>query len=407
MKHVTERFLKYVKIDTESDHESESCPSTEKQKNLGVLLVEELKEIGLTDVSMDDNGYVMGTLKGTVETAPTIGFIAHMDTSPDFSGKDVNAQIIENYDGENIVLNKSLNIVMSTEDFPSLKKYKGQTLITTDGTTLLGADNKAGIAEIVAAVDYLKNHPEIKHGDIKVGFTPDEEIGRGANLFDVKKFNADFAYTVDGGELGGIEFETFNAAGAKVTIHGVMIHPGASKNKMVNALLIAMELNGMLPAAQRPEHTELYEGFFHLNDFNGNVEKAEMLYIIRDHDKKEFELKKKIMSEAVCLLNTKYGQGTVELDMKDSYYNMEEKIKEEMHIVRTAEEAMKSLGIKPHTSPVRGGTDGARLSFMGLPTPNLFTGGANFHGKYEFIVKESMEKSVETIVKIAELYANK
>lgn len=406
MKHVTERFLKYIKIDTESDHDSMTCPSTLKQKDLGQVLVDELVEIGLTDVSMDENGYVMATLKGNVK-APTIGFIAHMDTSPDFSGKDVKPCIIDNYNGEDIVLNHDLNIVMKTEDFPSLLKYKGKTLITTDGTTLLGADNKAGIAEIVAAVDYIKNHSEIKHGDIKVGFTPDEEIGRGANLFDVEKFSADFAYTVDGGEIGGIEFETFNAANAKIIVNGVMIHPGSSKNKMVNALYIAMELDQMLPCAQRPEYTELYEGFFHLNDLNGNVEKADMLYIIRDHNKEEFELKKSIMKSTVDHLNLKYGAGTVELIMADSYYNMAEKIKEEMHIVRTAEEAMKSLNIKPITLPVRGGTDGARLSFMGLPTPNLFTGGANFHGKYEYIVKESMEASVDTIVKIIELYASK
>lgn len=404
MKTVVERFLNYVKIDTKSDPKSETCPSTEIQKNLGKLLIQEMNEMGLSDVYMDNNGYVYGTLPANVQGKPSVGLIAHMDTSPDYSGKNVNPQIKENYDGQDIVLNEELNIVMTTKDFPSLKKYKGQTLITTDGTTLLGADNKAGIAEILAAVEYLKNHPEVKHGDVKIGFTPDEEIGRGANLFDVEKFNADFAYTVDGGEIGGIEYENFNAASAFVTVHGRNIHPGSAKDKMINAVHIGNELSNMLPMAQRPEHTELYEGFIHLNDFNATVEKGDLLFIIRDHDMAKFEHKKLMMQSAVDFLNVKYGEGTLVLDMKDSYYNMREKVVEKMHIIDTAKEAMKLLDIEPQTFPVRGGTDGARLSYMGLVTPNLFTGGANFHGKFEYIVKESMESAVDVIVKILELY---
>ncbi len=401
---VVERFLKYVKIDTMSDPNSETCPSSEIQKNLGEILIAEMNEIGLSDVYMDEHGYVYGTLEGNVENKPTVGLIAHMDTSPDFSGKDVNPKIIENYDGKDVVLSSELDIVMTTKDFPSLLKYEGQTLITTDGTTLLGADNKAGIAEILAAVEYLIKHPEVKHGDVKIGFTPDEEIGRGANLFNVAKFNADFAYTVDGGELGGIEYENFNAASAKVVINGRNIHPGSAKDKMINAVHIGNELSTMLPMAQRPEHTELYEGFIHLNDFNATVEHGDMLFIIRDHDMEKFEHKKNIMKAAVEYLNIKYGEGTVVLDMSDSYFNMREKVVEKMHIIDTAIEAMNQLNIEPQTFPVRGGTDGARLSYMGLVTPNLFTGGANFHGKFEFIVKESMEKAVDVIVKILEIY---
>lgn len=336
MKKVLERFLDYVKIDTMSDPKSETCPSTMIQKNLGHVLVDEMKAIGLSDVYMDEHGYVYGTLKGNVENKPTIGLIAHMDTSPDFSGKDVKPQIISDYDGLDVVLNHEENIVMKTADFPSLKKYKGQTLITTDGTTLLGADNKAGIAEILTAVEYLIHHPEIKHGDVKVGFTPDEEIGRGANLFDVKTFDADFAYTVDGGEIGGIEYENFNAASAIVKINGRNIHPGSAKDKMINAVHIGNELSHMLPMAQRPEHTEMYEGFIHLNDFNASVEHGDMIFIIRDHDMEKFEHKKEIVSKAVEYLNVKYGQGVVELDLKDSYYNMREKVVEKMHIIDTA-----------------------------------------------------------------------
>lgn len=405
MKTVVERFLEYVAIDTMSDPKSETCPSTMKQKNLGEFLVKEMTDMGLSDVSMDDNGYVMATLKANVTGKPSVGLIAHMDTSPDFTAENVKPQIFENYDGRDILLNKEADIVMKTEDFPSLLKYKGQTLITTDGTTLLGADNKAGIAEIISAVEYLIANPSIQHGDVKIGFTPDEEIGRGANLFDVKKFDADFAYTVDGGELGGIEYENFNAANAFVKINGRNIHPGSAKDKMLNAVHVGTELSNMLPQAQRPEHTELYEGFIHLNDFNGSVEHAELIFIIRDHHKEKFESKKATMESAVAYLNQKYGEGTVELDMKDSYFNMREKVVEKMHIIDTAKEAMLSLGIEPLTFPVRGGTDGARLSYMGLVTPNLFTGGANFHGKFEYIVKESMESAVKVIVKILELYA--
>lgn len=402
---VLERFLKYVKIDTMSDPGSETCPSTAKQKNLGQVLIDEMNAMGLDSVYMDDNGYVYGTLAANVEGKPSIGLIAHMDTSPDFSGENVKPIIHENYNGEDVVLNEALDIVMTTKDFPSLKKYKGQTLITTDGTTLLGADNKAGIAEILSAVQYLIDHPEVKHGAVKIGFTPDEEIGRGANLFDVKTFDADFAYTVDGGEIGGIEYENFNAANAFVKINGRNIHPGAAKDKMINAIHIGTELSSMLPTAQRPEHTELYEGFIHLNDFNGSVDGVEMIFIIRDHDMEKFEVKKSTMLKAVEYLNTKYGAGTVEMDMKDSYYNMREKVVEQMHIIDTAKEAMKLLDIEAQTFPVRGGTDGARLSYMGLVTPNLFTGGANFHGRFEYIVKESMESAVQVIVKILELYA--
>lgn len=404
MKKVLDRFLEYVKIDTKSDPKSTTCPSTMIQKNLGNLLVDEMKTMGLSDVYMDEHGYVYGTLKGNVENKPAIGFIAHMDTSPDFSGKDVKPQIIKDYDGLDIVLNKEEDIVMTVKDFPSLSKYKGQTIITTDGTTLLGADNKAGIAEILSAVEYLIHHPEVKHGDVKIGFTPDEEIGRGANLFDVETFNADFAYTVDGGEIGGIEYENFNAASATVKINGRNIHPGSAKDKMINAIHIGNELSSMLPTAQRPEHTELYEGFIHLNDFNASVEHGEMLFIIRDHDMAKFEHKKKVVEKAVEYLNFKYGEGVVDLELTDSYFNMKEKVVEKMHIIDTAKEAMHVLNIEPQTFPVRGGTDGARLSYMGLVTPNLFTGGANFHGKFEFIVEESMESAVQVIVKILELY---
>jgi tripeptide aminopeptidase len=404
MKPVLDRFIKYVKMDTKSDYSSETCPSTAKQLDLAKVLVDEMLAMGIEDAHMDENGYVMGTVPGNISEAPTIGFVAHMDTSPDYSGKDVKPQIHENYDGEDIQLNDE--VTMSVEDFPNLKRYKGQTLITTDGTTLLGADNKAGIAEILAAAEYLINNPSIKRGDVKIGFTPDEEIGRGADLFDVPKFGADFAYTVDGGELGGIEFENFNAANAMVQVHGRNIHPGSAKNKMINSVLIGMELVQMLPAVQRPEHTELYEGFIHLNDFNGSVEETKMVFIVRDHDKELFEHKKAVLTEAVDYINTKYGEGTVELHMKDAYYNMREKVEEMMHIIETAKVAMQALNIEPVTSPVRGGTDGSRLSYMGLVTPNLFTGGANFHGKFEYIVKESMEAAVNVIVKIVELYGD-
>lgn len=408
MKNVVKRFLEYVAIDTMSDPKSEKCPSTEKQKKLGSKLVKELLDLGLTDASMDENGYIMATLESnTDKKVPVIGLIAHMDTSPDYSAENVKPQIFENYDGKDVILNKQENIIMSVKEFPALEKYKGQTLITTDGTTLLGADNKAGIAEIIEAVSYFVSNPEVKHGKIKIGFTPDEEIGRGANLFDVKKFGADFGYTVDGGEIGGVEYENFNAANAVVKINGTNIHPGSAKNKMLNSILIGMELTQMLPNVERPEHTELYEGFTHLNDFNGSVENTEMIFIVRDHNMEKFEKKKRTMIFAVEFLNHKYGEGVVELELVDSYFNMAEKVIPEMHIIDTAVEAMKALNIEPIINPVRGGTDGARLSYMGLVTPNLFTGGANFHGKYEFIIAESMQSSVNVIIKIIELYTKK
>jgi len=404
MDRVIERFLRYVQIDTTSDPESETCPSTEKQFNLGRELVEELREIGLNDVSMDENGYVMATLPANVDRdIKTIGFLAHMDTSPDMSGVNVRPTFVENYDGGDIVLNQEKNIVLSPLDFPDLNDYVGETLITTDGTTLLGADNKAGIAEIITAMEYLVNHSEIEHGKIKVAFTPDEEIGRGADLFDVKKFDASFAYTVDGGPLGELEYENFNAAGAKIKIHGRNVHPGSSKNKMVNSMLIAMELHSLLPAAERPEYTEHYEGFTHLTNISGDVEETNLQYIIRDHSKELFEKKKLVLAEAVNFLNLKYGADTVELQLKDSYYNMKEKIQPVMEIVELAKKAMEEVGVTPLITPVRGGTDGARLSFMGLPCPNIFTGGHNFHGKYEYIPVKSMGKAVDVILKIVEL----
>lgn len=406
MKKVVERFLNYVAIDTKSEYDSPDFPSSKKQFELANLLVKELNELGLKDVSVDENCYVMATLpSNTDKKVPTIGFIAHMDTSPDMSGENVKPKIVENYDGGDIILNEKNNIVLSPKDFPELKEYIGQTLITTDGTTLLGADDKAGIAEIMTAIEYLVNNPQIEHGDIKVAFTPDEEVGRGADHFNVEKFNADFAYTVDGGRLGELEYENFNAAGVKLTIKGRNVHPGSAKNKMINSIEIAMELNSMLPENQKPKYTEGYEGFFLLSSLNGDVEETKASYIIRDHFKDKFEEKKALMQKVVDFLNAKYGEGTVHVEIKDQYYNMKEKIEPVMHIVDTAKKAMEELGITPLITPVRGGTDGARLSYMGLPCPNLFTGGHNYHGKYEFIPTESMEKAVEVILKIVELYS--
>jgi tripeptide aminopeptidase len=396
----------YVTIDTKSEHDSESFPSTKTQFDLAKILVKELKELGLTDASVDENGYVMATLPSNMDkNVPTIGFIAHMDTSPDMSGKDVKPKIVENYNGAAIVLNEAKNIVLSPTDFPDLKRYVGKTLITTDGTTLLGADNKAGIAEIMDAVEYLVNHPEVKHGTIKVAFTPDEEVGHGADYFNVEKFGADFGYTIDGGEIGELEYENFNAAGAKITIHGRNIHPGTAKNRMINSMEIAMELNSMLPENQKPQYTEGYEGFFLLTGISGDVEETKANYIIRDHFKDRFEEKKALMQSTVDYLNTKYGENTVEVVIKDQYYNMKEKIEPVMHIVDTAKTAMEEVGVTPMIKAIRGGTDGARLSFMGLPCPNIFTGGHNFHGKYEYICVESMNKAVEVILKIVELYS--
>jgi tripeptide aminopeptidase len=408
MSDVIDRFLRYIKIDTESDVNSETCPSTLKQLDLARLLKNECDEFGLSDVSLDENGYVMATLPAnTSKAVPVIGWIAHMDTSPDMSGKDVKAQWVENYDGGDIVLNKEEKIVMSPIDFPELKQYIGQKIITTDGTTLLGADDKAGIAAIMSAVKYLLEHPEIEHGTLKIGFTPDEEIGRGADLFDVKKFGADFAYTVDGGELGELEFENFNAAGAKITIKGRSVHPGTAKDKMINAINIGMDIAGMLPPQMRPEHTEKYDGFFHLMRFNGSLERTTLEYIIREHDREKFEWQKGLLEKAVDMANYKYGPGTAELAMSDQYYNMKEKILPVFHIIETAREAMLQLGLEPKIIPVRGGTDGARLSFEGLPCPNLFTGGHNAHGRFEYLPAESLEKSVEVILRIIDMYTAK
>jgi tripeptide aminopeptidase len=408
MSTVVEKFLKYVVIDTESDDASPTCPSTEKQKDLGKLLVEELKAMGIDNAEMDDNGYVMASIPSNLnKDVPAIGLIAHMDTSPDFSGKDVKPMITKDYDGGDIVLNKDLGIVLSTKDFPELPQYKGQTIITTDGTTLLGADNKAGIAEIMAFAEFVMQTPSYEHGEIKIGFTPDEEIGRGADLFDVKKFGADFAYTVDGGEIGELEYENFNAASVELVVNGINIHPGSAKNKMKNAVLIGMELNSLLPVFEIPGYTEKYEGFYHLDEFNGDVSKVDMFYIIRDHSREEFENKKALMTKAVQFINDKYGEGTVEMKMTDSYYNMKEQILPVMHIVETATEAMKMAEVEPKIVAIRGGTDGARLSYMGLPTPNIFTGGHNFHGKFEYCVIESMDKAVEVIKNIISLYAAK
>lgn len=403
MNKLINRFLQYVKYETTSDESSTSIPSTLNQLEFAKILGKELENLGLTDVSVDENGYVMATLSSNInKNVPTIGFIAHMDTSPDMSGKNVNPKIISNYDGNDIVLNDEKNIIMSVKDFPDLKNYVGKDLITTDGTTLLGADDKAGIAEIITAIEYLIEHPNIPHGTIKVGFTPDEEIGRGADYFDVEKFGADFAYTVDGGPVGELEYENFNAATARIYIQGRNVHPGTAKNKMLNSILIASELNSMLPINERPEYTEGYEGFYHLMDFKGSVEKTEIAYIIRDHSMEKFQAKKETLAKVVEFLNYKYGD-IITLKITDSYYNMKEKIEPVIHIVDIAKRAMEDLNIEPLIKPIRGGTDGSRLSYMGLPCPNLFTGGHNFHGKFEYIPIFAMEKSVETILKIVEL----
>ncbi len=397
---VHERFLNYVKIDTQSVPEVDVIPSSEKQKELGRLLVEEMLAMGINDAYMDANGYVYGTVEGNTE-GHVIGFIAHMDTSPDMPGNNVKPNIIYNYDGSDIVLNEEKQITMKTEMFEHLLKYKGQDLIVTDGTTLLGADNKAGIAEILSMAEYFINNPQIKHSTIKIGFTPDEEVGCGADLFNVKEFGADYAYTVDGGEIGEIEYENFNAASAKVTINGANIHPGTAKNKMKNSILIGMEFHNMLPVYETPENTEGYEGFSLLNDMTGNVEKTFLEYIIRDHSMEKFNVKKERFKKIADYLNDKYGQGTIDLHIKDSYFNMKEKILPHMHIIENAKKAMENIGIEPNVVPIRGGTDGARLSYMGLPCPNLCTGGHNYHGRYEYIPIQSMEKVVELLIEIA------
>lgn len=403
---ILERFLNYVAVDTKSDYTSDTCPSTSKQFNLANLLVDEMKDMGIENVHMDEHGYVYGVLEKNIDKdVPVVGFIAHMDTSPDFSGEDVKPKIIEDYDGENIVLNEELGIVMKVDDFPNLKEYKGNKLITTDGTTLLGADDKAGIASILNAVQEIIKE-NIPHGTVKIAFTPDEEIGRGADRFDVEKFAADFAYTIDGGEIGELNYENFNAASCVVTINGVNIHPGSAKNKMKNAILTAMEFNDMLPDNEIPASTELREGFYHLNDLEGNVEKTKMNYIIRDHFMDSFEKRKVMVEDIAAFLNKKYGENTVEIELKDSYYNMLEKFGEnDMHIIDIAAKAMEMADVEPNIAPIRGGTDGSRLSYMGLLTPNVFTGGANFHGKFEFIPLESLEKSSEVVKNIIKIYA--
>lgn len=405
MEKTYERFLRYVAINTKSDDKSETNPSTSIQFDLANMLVKELKEIGIEDAHVDDKCYVMGTLKGNCDDAPKIGLIAHLDTSPAFSGENVKPQIVENYDGKDIVLNKELDIVMKVSDFPYLENYKGKRLITTDGTTLLGADNKAGIAEIISVLEYFIENPEVKHGDIKIAFTPDEEIGSGADNFDVQKFGANFAYTIDGGFLGEIEYENFNAASASIKVNGVNIHPGSAKLKMKNSILIAMELQSLLPQFEKPEFTEGYEGFYLLDEISGSVETTKMEYIIRDHDMDKFTSKKEFLKQACEFINQKYGKNTVELELKDSYFNMKEKIVPVIHIVESVVEAMKKLDIEPVVKPIRGGTDGARLSFMGLPTPNIFTGGFNFHGKFEALAIEDMDKAVETVVEVIKSYA--
>jgi len=405
MKRVTERFLKYIKFDTMSSEE-DTVPTTQGQIELAKALVEELKIMNMENISLDKNGYVMANLPAnTDKVIPALGFIAHLDTSPDMCGLVVNPQIIEDYNGLDIQLHKENNIVLSTKDFPELLNYKGKTLITTDGTTLLGADDKAGIAEIMTAMDYLTNHPEILHGKICIAFTPNEEVGRGANYFDIEQFGADFAYTIDGGPIGELEYENFNAAGAKVSIQGRNIHPGSAKGKMVNAILLAQEYANQFSKDETPAETEGYEGFYHLTNIHGEVEKAELRYIIRDFDSTSFEERKERMLKITGRLNEKYGQDTFTVEIKDQYFNMKEKIEPVKHIVDTAERAMKAVGVVPDIRPIRGGTDGARLSYMGLPTPNIFTGGHNFHGKYEFIPTYAMEKSVEVILKIIDMYS--
>ncbi len=404
---VVDRFLKYVTFATQSDEESGITPSTSGQRVFAEALVKELEALGLEEISLDDNSYLMATLPSNMEDkeVPTIGFISHLDTSPDMSGEGVKPRIVS-YAGGDIVLNEAENIVLSPRMFPEMEQYIGQDLIVTDGTTLLGADDKAGVAAIISAVAYLKEHPEIKHGKIRIGFTPDEEIGAGADHFDVEKFGCEFAYTVDGGEIGELEYENFNAASAKVVFSGRNVHPGTAKDKMVNASLLAVEFASMLPADQRPETTEGYEGFFHLTTMIGSVEQAVLQYIVRDHSRELFEQKKQLLEQITAQLNKKYP-GMVSLEMHDQYYNMREIVEPKKYIVDLASEAMEAVGVKPQIKPIRGGTDGARLSFMGLPCPNLFTGGHNFHGRYEYIPIPSLQKSMETVVKIAELVATK
>ena len=405
MEKILDRFLRYVSIDTQSDENSESQPSAAKELDLLKLLCKELNDMGV-EATLDEYGYVMGTIPSKIEKkVPAIGFIAHVDTSPDASGKDVKPQIISNYDGGDIELKGMPGLALKPSEFPELLNHKGETLITTDGTTLLGADDKAGVAEIMNAVQYIVEHPEFKHGEIKIGFTPDEEIGRGVVKFDVKRFGADYAYTMDGGEIGELEFENFNAASAKIHIQGRNVHPGYAKDKMKNAIIIGMELNDLLPVGQRPELTEGYDGFFHIISFNGTVEEADFGYIIRDHDRKKFEDKKELIRKCVDFINMKYGEGTATLEVKDQYYNMREQVEPYYFIVEKAIKAMEMADIKPKIQPIRGGTDGANLSFKGLPCPNIFAGGLNFHGKMEFATLENIEKASQVVLNIIKLYA--
>jgi len=405
---LVERFLKYVSFDTQSSEETEVTPSTPGQMVFAKYLKEELESLGLEDITLDEHGYLFATLPANIDKpVPTIGFIAHMDTSPDMSGKDVSPRIVQNYDGSDIVLCAEENVVLSPSQFPELLDHKGEDLIVTNGKTLLGADDKAGIAEIVSAIVYLKEHPEIKHGKIRIGFNPDEEIGLGAHKFDVEKFGCDWAYTMDGGEVGELEFENFNAASAKITFKGRNVHPGYAKNKMINSIRVANRFCAMLPAHETPEHTEGYEGFYHLISFNGDVEQTTVAYIIRDHDRARFESRKKKIERFVSEINAEYGEATATLELRDQYYNMREKIEPVMHIIDTAFAAMEAVGVKPNVKPIRGGTDGAQLSFKGLPCPNIFAGGLNFHGRYEFAPIQNMEKAMKVIVKIAELVAIK
>ncbi|WP_373059231.1 peptidase T [Zunongwangia sp. H14] len=403
-----DKFISYVKIDTQSDPESSSTPSTKKQWDLANKLVDELREIGMQEVNIDENAYVMATLPANVaHKVPVIGFVSHFDTTPDFTGTHVNPQIIEKYDGKDIILNKEKDIVLSPEYFEDLEQYKGQTIITTDGTTLLGADDKAGITEIMTAMEYLIDNPEIEHGEIKICFTPDEEIGRGAHKFDVKKFGAEWAYTMDGSQIGELEYENFNAAGAVVKVSGKSVHPGYAKDKMINSLYIAQDFISSLPRLETPEHTEGRQGFFHLSKMQGDVEETTLHYIIRDHDKKHFEARKKMMLDLGQEICAQYERECVTIEIKDQYFNMKEKVEPVKHIVDLAEKAMKAVNVKPIIKPIRGGTDGAQLSYMGLPCPNIFAGGHHFHGKYEYVPVESMIKATEVIIKLAELTSEK
>lgn len=402
---IIERFTRYAKINTQSNAANDTCPTTPGQWTLAHMLVDELKAIGMNEVTVDDNGYVMATLPAnTDKDVDTIGFLAHLDTATELTGEGVNPQIVENYDGQDIVLNEQLKVILSPKEFPELNTYKGHTLMTTDGTTLLGADNKAGITEIMTAMAYLIQHPEIKHGRIRVAFTPDEEIGRGPSRFDVDAFNASFAYTVDGGPLGELQYESFNAAGINVTIKGKNVHPGTAKNKMINSIKIGIELQNQLPNLEAPEHTEDYEGFYHLISFEGNAEETKLHYIIRDFDRNKFEERKRMFTQIVEKLQATYGTESILLDIKDQYYNMREKIEPVKEIVDIAQQAMQSLDIEPIIAPIRGGTDGSQLSYKGLPTPNIFTGGENFHGKYEYISVENMVKATQVIIEITKLF---